>query len=105
MAEPTVQVTEYTVSVLPEDDVNASSYAITVAYRGRGLWAVSRHRQCLGKDGEWDWESLPSERTDEWLAEHRFDVDTALRLAKEAAPHIVVNGFTVADVLARAVTR
>jgi hypothetical protein len=97
VAEPVARVTEYTVSVLPEDDINASSYAITVAYRGRDLWAVSRHRQCLGRDGEWDWESLPSERTDEWLAEHRFTEQEALRLAREAAPGIRCNGLTAVE--------
>lgn len=101
MAEPTVQVTEYTVCLLPEDDINASAFGITVAYRGRGLWAVSRHRQCLGADGEWDWEPLPSGRTDEWLATHRFDLETALRLARAEAPRIVCNGRTAAEVLAR----
>jgi hypothetical protein len=103
VAEPTVQVTEYTVSLLPEGP-DASSYEITVAYRGRGLWAVTRSRMCLGGDGEWDWEPLPSERTEEWLLAHRFDLDTALRLAKRAAPGIVVNGRSAADV-AKAVDR
>lgn len=101
MPEPIVQVTEYTVCLLPGDDINHHSFAITVAYRGRGLWAVSRHRQCLGRDGEWDWESLPSERTDEWLAEHRFPVDEAIALAKQEAPRITVNGISAAEALAR----
>ncbi|MEU5945119.1 hypothetical protein ABZ793_06100 [Micromonospora sp. NPDC047465] len=97
--------TEYTVCALPEDDINAHSYAITVAYRGRGLWAVTRYRRCLGTDGEWDWESIPSEREDEWLATHRFALDEALRLAAEHAPKITVNGWTVADALAAAERR
>jgi hypothetical protein len=96
-----VRVTEYTVSALPEDDVNSLSFAITVAYRGRGLWAVTRHKRCLNAEGEWDWEPLPSDRDDDWLAWHRFDLDVALGLAKEALPRIVVNGMTAADVLAR----
>ncbi|HEY9413313.1 MAG TPA: hypothetical protein VIQ30_01015 [Pseudonocardia sp.] len=99
------RITEYTVCALPEDDINSGSYAITVAYRGRGLWAVLRHRMCLGTDGEWDYESIPSEREDEWLATHRFDVHTALRLALEAAPKVTVNGWTVADALAAAKRR
>lgn len=98
-----MQVTEYTVSLLPEGP-DASSYEITVSYRGRGLWAVARHRMCLGGDGEWDWESLPSERAEEWLLAHRFDLDTALRLAKEAAPGIVVNGRSAVDAV-KAVSR
>lgn len=49
----------------------------------------------------WDYEMRPSEREDEWLATHRFDEAIALRLAKEAAPHVTVNGRTVADALAQ----
>lgn len=97
MAEPSVRVSEYTVGMLPEDDINSGSYEVKVAYRGRDLWAVSWHRQCLGKDGEWDWESLPSERTEEWLAEHRFGEQEALRLAREVAPTIRTNGMTAAE--------
>ena len=89
MAEPTVRVTEYTVSMLPEDDINAGAFDITVAYRGHDLWAVSRSRRCLGRDGTWDWEPIPSERDDEWLAEHRFPEQEALRLAKEQAPLVL----------------
>lgn len=102
MADINVQITEYTVSALPEDNVNHSLFQITVAYRGRGLWAISRHRMCLGRDGEWDWESMPSERTDEWLADHRFPLHEALYFAAEELPKLTVNGLSAADVLARA---
>lgn len=91
--------TEYTVSCIPEDNINRPVFEITVAYRGNGRWAVCRLRQCLGSDGQWDYESIPSERTDEWLATHRFDLETALKLAREAAPKIRTNGASVADVL------
>lgn len=91
---------EYTVSALPEDDINARHFQITVAYRGRGLWAVSRHRHCLGRSGEWDWESIPSERSDEWLTEHRFPLHEALRLAREELPKLRCNGLTAAEVAA-----
>ncbi len=47
----------------------------------------------------------PSERDDDWLDAHRFDLDTALMLAKEAAPKVTVNGFTVADALRMAQQR
>jgi hypothetical protein len=97
----TATPTEYTVSAVPETHRGHYHFAITVAYRGDGLWAVCRMRECLGADGEWDWESRPSEREAEWLATHRFDLDTALDLARREAPNVTVNGFTVADVLAR----
>ena len=98
---PRVRATRFEVSLLPEDDINYPFYAVAVEDRGAGRWAVVRHRQCLGVDGEWSWESIPSEREDEWLAAHRFDLDTALRLAREAAPGVTVNGITAVEVLRR----
>ncbi|MET9957389.1 hypothetical protein ABZ135_38340 [Streptomyces sp. NPDC006339] len=92
-----VEVTRYEVSVLPFNDINRPTFTITVEARGNGVWAVCRHRQCIDTNGNWSWESIPSERTDEWLAQHRFDLDTALNLARKAAPHLVVNGHTATD--------
>ncbi|OPC83038.1 hypothetical protein B4N89_20715 [Embleya scabrispora] len=104
MTEPRIHVrpTRYQVCALPEGDINEPSYTIDVEYRGRDLWAVTRHSRCLGRDGTWDYEMRPSEREDDWLREHRFDLDTALELARAAAPHVTVNGHTVAEALAQA---
>lgn len=91
--------TEYTICAIPDrNSINWHTYAIQVAYRGKGRWAVVRNSWCLGTDGTWDYERRPSDRADEWLATHRFDLDTALRLAREAAPGITVNGRTAAEV-------
>ena len=102
LPEPRVQVTAYTVNCLPEDTLDGHVFGINVEYRGRGRWAIVRLGRCLSADGEWDYEMRPSEREDEWLATHRFDEETALKLAREAAPHVRVNGRTVADALALA---
>ncbi|MDG4791988.1 hypothetical protein O7626_39940 [Micromonospora sp. WMMD1102] len=101
------KATEYTVTAagLPEDDLDAAAFTITVAYRGHGLWAVLRRRWCLGADGEWEFEPIPSERTAAWLAAHRFDLDTALRLAAAEVPHLRTNGRTVHDAIADAARR
>ena len=119
--EPTVRVTRYEVSCLPEDlsDAWAGNFTVTVEYRGEGLWSVSQgeHRK-IGADGTWSWgyrwqggnrEPVTDEERDdyergreEWLAAHRFDEETALRLARDAAPHIRLRDLTVADALASA---
>lgn len=39
---------------------------------GTYLWAVRRNGNCLGLDGHWSYEPLPSSRAPEWLAFHRF---------------------------------
>ncbi|MEU8642301.1 hypothetical protein AB0C91_10325 [Streptomyces sp. NPDC048674] len=101
MATPYVRPTHYIVNLLPDTVPDADVFEISVEWRGDDRWAVLRHGRCLGTDGEWDYEVRPSEREDDWLAEHRFDVDTAIRLAKEKAPHVTVNGLTAADALAR----
>jgi hypothetical protein len=99
--EPRVLATSYTVSCLPYDDINSSAFSIQVDYAGHGRWAVRSGSRCCAADGRWDYEPISSERTDEWLAKYRFDLDTALRLAKEYAPRVTVNGHTVEQVLAR----
>lgn len=100
-----VRTTEYVVNCLPEDDINASAFEITVAYRGRDLWAVKRHSFCLSTSGSWDYEYIPSEREDEWLAEHRFPMELGLELARAAAPDVIVNGHTVKEALADSAAR
>ncbi len=99
LPEAQARPTRYAVCLLPEEDVNYPSFVIMVKYRGRGLWGVFHRSRGLSVDGEWDGESIPSNRVDEWLARHRFDLETALERAKAAAPLITVNGHTVSDAL------
>lgn len=118
--EPTVKAVTHWVSCLPEDDINAHSFTLIVRYKGAGRWMVGRgwtsDIPCMDADGEWSWgvewedgrEPVGSKEIDAynqardaWLDAHRFDEETALRLAKEHAPKIVVNGWTVADALAK----
>lgn len=105
LPEVIARPSSYTVSILPERNIDTHLYEIRVEERGQidgtTRWAVCRMGQCLNRRGRWDYEMLPSSRTDRWIAGHRFDLDTALRLAKKAAPLITVNGWTVADMLNR----
>jgi hypothetical protein len=91
--------TTYTVSCLPEDDHEAHAWAITVEWRGSGSWAVKHGAYCLGSGNTWSYEMRPSSREDDWLTTHRFPLEEALRLAKQAAPHITVNGLTPAGLI------
>jgi len=119
--EPRVQVTRYTVNCLPEDSSpDAHVFEVTIQYCGNDLWAVTRHHQSLGVDGQWSWgpqwpADNPGSREpltdaehdayraarDEWTTNHRHHLGTALRLAREAARHITVNGLTPVEALAR----
>lgn len=40
---------------------------------GHPLWAVRLNGNCLNKQGQWEWEPMPSSRDDEFLAWCRFD--------------------------------
>lgn len=95
---PFVQITKFDVSCFPVDDEEHGHFSVTVEYRGRDLWAVMRHGECLNANGEWDYETRPSEREDDWIAAHRFTMQEAIRLARQVAPTLTVNGWTVDDV-------
>lgn len=93
----------YTVSAWPQDladDPERGHWTCRVAHRGRGLWAVVRGDAdggpVLDSSGRWDFEPIPSEREDDWLQAHRFPLERALELAREACTGIVVNGMNVA---------
>lgn len=96
---PLPRATRYDVCALPEEHPDYATFVITVEDRGRGRWAVCRGKRCLGVDGFWDWEPLPSSREEAWLEEHRFSLDEALELAAGAAPNVQINGARPADVL------
>ncbi len=94
----TVRPVTFYVTGLPEDDENCYSWMITIEWRGPGdLWAVMRLGRCLAHDGSWDLEPSPSNREDEWKASHRFTWDTAVTLAVEELPKLVINGLCVRD--------
>ncbi|MFD8845460.1 hypothetical protein [Streptomyces pseudogriseolus] len=98
--EPTIHPVEYVVSCLQSNNINFDLYAIRVQYRGDGRYAViGLGDMCLGVDGTWDHGVKEYDRGDDWLDAHRFDLETALRLAKEQAPLVTVNGRTVSDAL------
>lgn len=98
--EAVARATEYAVSCLPLDHPEAYLFTIKVSWRGRDQWAVMHHGWCFDADGNKDYESIPSERRDDWLERHRFDLDTALALAKRIAPTMTVGPHTVASILA-----
>ena len=104
--EPAVQVTGYLVSCLPEGHDDRWTFTIQVKHTGNGQFAVRHGIRDYGTDGTWDYEpSWPEHGIDEdeaWLASHRFDHDTALRIAREQAPLLTYRGRSVSDVLAAA---
>ncbi|MFD8234036.1 hypothetical protein ACFV20_19410 [Streptomyces sp. NPDC059696] len=118
--EPIVQATGYVVSCLPEGHDERFLFTVQVEYRGDGKWAVVNRTRLLGYDGTWSfgfhWRDGAEPTTDdecdeyekaqgEWIAAHRFDHDTALSLAKEAAKRLEYRGYGVAQALAEGASR
>jgi hypothetical protein len=105
--EVRVVATSYLVTAWPEDmadNIDAYMWSVSVTDRGHGKWAVIRGGDggpCLGTDDEWDYEPSPSNREDDWLAAHRFDLDEALLLARDHAPRIRINGMTALECIER----
>lgn len=96
--EPVVRPTRYTVNCMPEDAAPDSHvFAIHLDRKRDGSWVVHDGFRSLNADGEWNGEH----GINGYDAEFRHDLETALRLAKEAAPNVRVNGLTPADALAR----
>lgn len=49
-------------------------------------WAVRRNNDCMSLDLQWSYEPLPSSRTQEWLAQHRFpSAQAAIAAAQRGA--------------------
>jgi hypothetical protein len=108
MSDTRVTVTSYKISIWPEgcSGMDSAMYCCSVVHSGYGNWSVRRgsgssNAPVLGADGQWHAERLPSERTRKELAEHRFDLDTALKLAHEMASRVTLNGLTAEEALAR----
>jgi hypothetical protein len=118
LPEPTVQTDRYLISCLPEGHGERFLFTVQVEYRGNGKWAVINRTRLLGYDGQWSfgfhWRDGAEPETDdecaeyekahdEWIAAHRFDHDTALQLATEAAKRLEYRGYGVAQALKQAV--
>ncbi|MGW4422570.1 hypothetical protein [Streptosporangium sp. NPDC004631] len=89
--EPGVRVTRYEVSCLPEEHREYKNYKIAVERHRDGRWSAHDGYMQLTAAGAW---------VEPRGLEHLHDGETALRLAREAAPHMTTfNGHTVAEAL------
>lgn len=102
------QVESVSFSPIPVGHCDRDTWQVTVDLRhsrdGVQSWAVRISGRALNTEtGEFDYEPIPSERTDDWLATHRFsDYDAACRAAMEAAPGVTWNGRSAAQIAAAA---
>lgn len=90
-----VSPSAYRVSGLPDDHIDADTFAISIEWRGSDQWAVLRGSKCLSRTLMWDYEPQPSSRTKRWLREHRWTLNDATRAAVEVYPTVTINGMCV----------
>lgn len=89
------------ISSMPEDMPERYHFTIEVKRTAPERFAVRWRGDCWNNEThEWDYEHIPSERTDEWKAAHRYSYDEAIRLARELAPTLKTNGRTVHEWMA-----
>lgn len=77
-----------------EQDVEAfRHFRVYVQWRGADKYAISRFGEVWNGE-DWEYESLPSNRTDEFIAKTRFSLDEAVAMAKDLPDKLSVNGRT-----------
>lgn len=92
----TVRALEYAVTAIPvkwQEHYDASSWSVRVCWRGPGdRWAVMWMGECYDAQGNYEYESNPSSRTDEFKQLFRFGLDDAIEIAKVLALKVRING-------------
>jgi hypothetical protein len=117
-AVPAVTLTPkaFRVSALPDDFPDGDMWTLHLEVRHDGVWVVRHRSAFLGLDGAWSYgfqwyrdgrAAEPETEVemddhnaaeDAWQAAHRFDLDTAIKLATEAAQTVTVMGKTAVQV-------
>lgn len=98
---PTVRPTQHVVVPSyynhPRAGVDRDAFLLTVSRRNYDTdsWAVTRHRKVLTVDGQWEYESQPSSRTDDFITRTRFPEAVALELAVGVVDTLSINGRTL----------
>lgn len=80
----------------PHDRDAVRYFAVRVVWRGGNRWAVTHMADCWSLDG-WQYESMPSSRTEEFLAISRFPLEEAVAIARNVVDSISINGSTWAQ--------
>ncbi|WP_329376169.1 hypothetical protein [Streptomyces sp. NBC_01483] len=94
--ESDVEVTSYRIALLPHGHPMRGFTAITVRLCDSGRWQVDRLGFLLDVQGRWE---QAGKHPHEWRAEREFDLETAIRLARAAAPLVRVGDSTVGSLL------
>lgn len=99
----TVEPVKYEVTAYPLRDELRRHFTITVEWRSPDRWAVcNRMGECWNRRTKtWDYESMPSSRTDAFKRTHRFPLDEAIEIAKKIAPTLGIMSWTMDQIIRR----
>jgi hypothetical protein len=90
--------TEFT--FLPEgatiDEQDVFYFAVRVAQRSNGLWAVLRMNECWNRKTK-DWEYEPRDRSQTFLRQCRFTLDEAVQIARALPDTMTIMGKSWLD--------
>ena len=89
----------FTVSLFPPGHDYYRDCSVSVASRGKGMWAVVCFASVLSRKGKWVYEPMPSSRTPAWVKNHRFGLQEAIELARKHAGTMEINGRSVEEIL------
>jgi hypothetical protein len=95
------KATVFTFNALP-DEVRFESdeshyFDVTVEKRSQDTWAVKHRNNCFNTNLAGVYESLPSNRTDEFIANYRFTLAEAVEIAERLSHVIKLTGSTAEE--------
>jgi len=95
------RVNEYAVTAVPDSHRDSARYALRVCRDGE-TWAVltplGTEWAILSADGTWTRGVFRAQPTTARWKAHHHDLETALRLAEQVAPDVMVNGVKASEV-------
>ena len=62
---------------------NDGEYFIELKDKNKNLWGVMDFGNRMNRNGKWDYEPLPSSRTDKWIKDHSFTFKEAKEKLKK----------------------
>jgi hypothetical protein len=95
----TVEISSYSVSVLPADHPDWSVFVVYVERTSPvgDSWAVRQMSRCMSRAYKWEPEPIPSSRTAGWLHDHRFTEKEARAVATGYVGLVEWNGNRAID--------
>jgi hypothetical protein len=64
---------DLTSNLLAQNKSISEYECVVVEKRSKTQWAICHGHDCLGKDGKWEYEPMPSSRSESFIQQTRFD--------------------------------